>query len=102
MIEAVPVKHRGNFGKVMENNRVILGKILEEHDKIFQFYYYIFNRLGVMSSGQRVDVKKLAKFCEEQQNLILKGFPGHKILFPPTVHELYAHLPSMIGKNILL
>lgn len=63
----------------MENNRVIL---------------------GVMSSGQRVDVKKLANFCEKQQELILKtGFPGHKVLFPPTVHELYAHLPSMIAEN---
>ena len=76
MIEHVPVQHQENFRKVMENNRVIL---------------------GVMSSGQKVDVKKLAKLCEEQQTLILKGFPGHKIYFPPTVHELFAHLPMMIG-----
>ena len=55
--------------------------------------------LGLMSCNMKIDVEKLKKLCTDQMNLLTEGFPGYKVGFPSSIHELYYHLPQEIEKN---
>ena len=55
--------------------------------------------LGLMSCDMKVDIKKLKELCKDQVDLLTEGFPGYKVRFPSSIHELYYHLPKEIEKN---